>query len=109
MASIQKVQTAKGTVYRIRWYDASNRQKTRTFSRLEDAKRFGRNAEAAKERGEVYDSKAGRTKYAELAGEWIEMKRAKAKKEGTVNGYESLLNAHVLPTFGDLSLKMVTP
>jgi len=108
VASIMKQnRQRKGTVYVVRWYDASNKQLTKTFSRLEDAKRFARNAEAAKERGEVYNAKAGRTLYRDLATDWLEVKRSKAQKLGTIHGYESLLKVHVLPMFGDLPVRAI--
>lgn len=108
MASIIKQNRArKGTVYVVRWYDASNKQLTKTFSRLEDAKRFARNAEAAKERGEVYNAKAGRTLYRDVAADWLEVKRSEGRKANTLYGYQLLLNSHVLPTFGAMPVRAI--
>jgi hypothetical protein len=72
MASIgRNTSQPKVTVYVVRWYDASNTQVSRTFSHLEDARRFVRDSEAAIERGGMAAANDGRTVHRDVAADWF--------------------------------------
>jgi integrase len=106
MASVTKAQRRKGTVYIVRWYDGNRAQQTKTFSAKEAALRFGRLQEAAKENGDLYDHRAGKTLYSEVVAEW--MKAKMFRKERTRQGYESLMANHVLPPFGSVAVGRIS-
>lgn len=92
-----------------RWYDDTNNRRSKRF-RVEQPgnERSERRAQASaeaeldrisadKQRGDYLDPRAGKTRFADVAEEWLAMKM---NRTSTVQGYESLLRRHVLPCFG---------
>lgn len=106
MASITKATRQKGVVYVARWYDANRVQQTKTFPLREQAVRHVRAEEARAAAGDAFDTKAGRAPFGPIAGEWLASKAF--GKPRTREGYESLLNTHISPTFGSTPVNRIT-
>jgi integrase len=85
--------------WRVRYRDPTGRERAKSFARRVDAQRFLQHAEADKLRGLWVDPQQGRTTVGELAERWYAT--TVALKPKTREDYRSLLNNHVLPTFGD--------
>ncbi len=92
--------------YVARWYDDGGVQRRRTFSRKQDAQGHIRRMEGDKERGEYHDQRAGKTPYRKVAEEWLDT--LQVSKERTKQGYRSLLDNHVLPTFAVTPVGRIT-
>ena len=57
MASIHRYRTHSGEVrYAVRWRDGAGKQRSRTFSRHKDAKRFRVEQDRARQLGQLYDA-----------------------------------------------------
>src|SRR5512132_2114240 len=85
--------------WRVRYRDPAGRERAKSFARKRDAERFLQHAEADKLRGHWVDPRQGRTTVGELAERWYAT--TVTLKPKTREDYRSLLNNHVLPTFGD--------
>ena len=108
--TITKRKYANGLVrWRARYPDPSKGGKAaieRTFDRRTDAEHWLTNQAAAVLRGEHVNPVGGRAPFAALADDWRETWINLEPK--TKAGYESILNAHVLPRWGKVQLKGLT-
>lgn len=95
----------KGKRYVARWYDDAGVQRRQTFSRKAEAEAHVRRMEGDKERGHYHNPNSGKVLYRTVAAEWLST--LVVGKEKTKAGYESLLNNHVLPTFGNVPVGRV--
>lgn len=70
----------------------------RTFARLADARRWRNDKLTDLRRGDAHDERKGRTPFREVAERWLD--RSADLKPNTRDGYNRILNRHVLPAFG---------
>lgn len=94
------------TVYDVRTR-IGNRVVTRTFSRRRDADAYAATVETDRLRGVAVDPRAGRITFGEYATAWLDQRLDLSATTRT--DYSSLLNAHLLPTFGNLALVSIVP
>ena len=97
----------KSDSWQVRYCDPGGRERSRTFNRKVDAKRFLIAVEASKQRGEWVNPDLAATKVSDWADRWL-ASRSHLKPK-TYAGYESLLRTRVLPTFGDARLDQIDP
>jgi integrase len=81
---------------------------SRSFGSKLEAKRFLARTEVAKEKGEWRHPQAGKVTFREVSDDWMTRKRPQLRA-GSVLHYERVLKVHLLPTFGDMPLKSITP
>lgn len=105
MASITKRTTGDGEVR----YDArvriGDRVQTRTFRRRADAERWARDREVRKDRGDLFDARAGFRPLGEYASAWI---AGRSLAPRTRELYEDLLRRHLEPHLGTTPLVRLT-
>jgi integrase len=105
MASI-RTRAGRPKPYEAIYRDPDGRQRTKSFVRKTDARRFLTNVEADQLRGAYVDPDAGRVTFAAFAEEWL---AAQTFDSQTRNNVESQLRAHLLPAFGELELRAIKP
>jgi integrase len=105
MGHIEKRNRDKGTVWRVRYRTPSGRELSKTFRKKVDAEKFLATVEADIARGDWVDPTLGRVTLEEWSQRWLASKRRIKPK--TRAGYESLLEARILPTFGDLAINRI--
>ena len=92
--------------WRARYRGPDGREHSKSFARRVDADRWLRLELAAADRGLWVDPTAGDV----LFGEWVEdWSAGLTVKPKTAAGYRSLLESRVLPTFGAVPLRRITP
>lgn len=92
--------------YRARYEGPDMRWHSKTFDRKADASRWLSDQLANLNRGKWVDPNAGRLAFGEFAEEWLQTKtRVKTK---TLQGYRSLLNSRILPTFARTPLSRIS-
>ena len=107
MAWIETRGRGKDKVWRVRWYDATGRQRSQTFHQYPAAKAFEVEVESRQQRGQVAAVDAGRITLDEYVSEtWIPTYAA-AKALNTQLDYEARYK-HVAP-LGAYSLRDLTP
>jgi integrase len=95
MASIEKLEPGK---YEVRWRTPEGKSRRKVVrGGPEQARRFARNIEASKDRGDYIDPRAGRATVGHWADKWIEAVRPTLKPK-TAASYASLLRSRVLPS-----------
>lgn len=104
MAHIEK-RPHRSKRWRVRYRDPTGRERSRSFARRADADRFLATVQADLVRGEWTDPRLARIPVEEWSRRWLATKRHLKPK--TLAGYESILHAHVLPTFGSYQLRHV--
>ncbi|MGN6607171.1 MAG: tyrosine-type recombinase/integrase [Jatrophihabitans sp.] len=95
MASIAKRPNGS---WRARYRDPDGQEVTRHFARRVDAQHWLDDITSALQTGTYVDPKAGRITVGEWAQLWLDSKVD--LKPSTRRDYESLLQAHILPTWG---------
>jgi integrase len=88
------------------WLDPDGKERTKAFTTQAAAKKYAAKMEADAERGEYVDPKAGREKVGTLAAKHVRLRDVGASSRRL---YEAALRNHVLPAFGDRSVKSVRP
>ena len=91
--------------WQVRWYDPSGRQRTKSFKRKTDAKKFANKVEVEKQRGTYVDPELGKLLFRDWALEWLEGKinlRASSWARD-----ESYLRNHVMPEFSNVALARI--
>lgn len=91
--------------YRARYEGADMRWHSKTFDRKVDASRWLSEQLANLNRGQWVDPNAGRLGFAEFADHWLKGKTRVKRK--TLDGYRSLLDSRILPTFGRSPLSRI--
>ncbi len=89
----------------VRYRDPSGMERAKSFLRKADAQRFSITVEADKLQGGWIDPRLSRTTINEWADRWLRTKSHLKPK--TLAGYESNINAHVIPAFGTHELRHV--
>lgn len=87
MAWIEVRQRKHHKAYRVYWRDPTARVRVRTFTGAADAKRFARNVEVRKDRGEYIDPKAGEIALADMVTTYLttaDLRPTTAAKYGTL-------------------------
>jgi integrase len=92
--------------YRARYWH-NGKQYSKSFERKTDAQLWLRNELSKLDNGSWLDPNAGRVTVREWSEEWLH--GLTDQKPKTLHGYQSLLRSRVLPEFGDLELRQVTP
>lgn len=108
MSSVRKVVHRSGAkVWQARWRDPTGRQRSRNFDRKVDAERHLVETEMDMIRGRYADPKLGRV----LFGDWLEdWQNTRVNLAGQTRARDrSILDNHVLPTFGPLQLGQLHP
>lgn len=95
MASVEKHHGK----YRVRYRDASGRKRSKSFTKLEDAKRYGRDQEINVERGTWIDPRHAEMTLREWSEKFLSLSRRLA--ETTQQTYRRDLERYVLPRWGD--------
>jgi integrase len=93
--------------YDVRHRTPTGGVRTKTLRTRRDAERFANTVEADLLRGQWVDPRAGRTTLEKYAKEWLAHKTNLRPR--THELYEHQLDAHVLPTLGDVELAKLTP
>jgi integrase len=93
--------------WRARYYGPDGKQRSKTFKSEREAQLFLASQEVSKARGEWTDPALGKTTVGEWAERWFAT--TAALKPKTRADYRSLLDTHVLPTFGNVPLAHLEP
>jgi integrase len=97
--------TPAGT-YEIHYRDSLGKQRVKTVDRLVDARSVKAEMRLRKQRGEVVDPSAQRTRFDQWSKQYLDQKIA--LRERTLDKYESALRTHLLPTFGSARMSAIT-
>ena len=111
MASIKRRVTAKGEArYDVR-VRVGARIVTKTFARRQDADRWARTIAADVVVGSAIDPRAGNESLSDYAERWLTTRRVSGRPLAprTLELYRDLLDRHILPTFGSVSLARLRP
>jgi integrase len=106
MASIEKLEPGR---YEIRWRTPEGKSRRKILrGGPEQARRFARNIEAAKDHGDYIDPRAGKAMVARWAMKWLDGVRPTLKPK-TAASYESLLRSRVVPSLGQRRISKLKP
>ena len=93
--------------WQVRYRDPTSKELTKTFRRKTDAEQFLIQVESKKQRGEWINPDRAAIKLVDWSERWLATRSHLKPK--TLEGYESLLQIHVLPHFGNSSLDRIEP
>lgn len=96
----------KGLRWRARWVEADGRERAKGFARKVDAQAHVDAVTTQVTRGEYVAPEGPETLLRALTDQWL---AGLTVKRSTRLSYESMLRAHVLPRWGDVPLKGITP
>ncbi|HUC37961.1 MAG TPA: site-specific integrase [Acidimicrobiales bacterium] len=105
-----RVRTARyrhGTRYQARYRGPDGKERTRRFNRLVDAKRWADANSADVARGAWVDPESGKETFSSFAETWLANRPDLRPRSVIV--YRSLLDVHLLPTFGSTPIAKVQP
>jgi len=102
MASHRKLESGR---YQVRYRDPGGRERSRTFRRLADARRYEREVEVDKDRGTWSDPKAGKITLAAWLPEAWDLSQQVTQRTATER--RGRANKHVLPVFGHLPIDRI--
>jgi integrase len=106
MASIEKLEPGR---YEVRWRTPEGKSRRKVIrGGPEQARRFARNIEVSKDRGDYIDPRAGKATVAHWADKWLGAVRSTLKPK-TAASYESLLRSRVLPSLGHRRISKLKP
>jgi hypothetical protein len=91
--------------YRARYRDDAGKEHAKHFDRKIDADRWVTGQEAALDRGEHIDPRAGRVRFADYAAAWLA--NQVHLRDATKRQYEQALRLHILPVLGGRPLATV--
>jgi integrase len=91
----------------VYWYDPSGIQRSKTFVKSEDARRFARTIEVRKDEGSYTDPALGKITMTELADRFISTAGSHLRP-ATRALYEMQLRRHILPVLGHKRLSSVS-
>ena len=107
--SIEKVERATGTVWRVRWRDAQRRPRSRVVGRKSDAEALDGELKRAKRLGGTGLIGNSRETVAEFATVWWHRHAVPNLQPHTLANYASMLDVHVIPRLGEVPLRLLTP
>src|SRR3954447_21576815 len=96
-------------VWRVRWWDETHRQRSKSFDRAADARGFEAKIRTLKRTGALADLDAGRETLAEFVDEWWRVYAGPNLERATLRSYASFWNSHALPRLGEVPLRELTP
>jgi integrase len=96
----------QGKRWRARYLDPAGNQRSKTFSRKQDAERFLTTVAADVLRGAYVDPDAGKVTFAEFAGRWLE---AQTFGDSSREATELRLRLHACQHFGQRELRAIKP
>ncbi len=111
MAHIRRRRTTTGGWrYDVRWR-AGNEERSKSFARRKDADAYKAKVEGDELIGLVADPRTGKVGFADYATDWLEGRVVSGRplSPSTRYGYERLLARNILPHFGALPLRAITP
>ena len=95
------------SAWRARYRAPDGRERSKSFRRKVDAEVWLRDQQIAADRGSWVNPRAGTATYADWASVWLAgLHNLKPK---TKAGYENLLGSRILPTFGQVELRNISP
>ena len=95
-----------GVTYKVKWRDAYGQQRSKTFKKLSDAKKFNTRIRADKDKGLA--GPAGlNMDFSELVDQWLAA--VSHHSASTAMRRDGVLRNHLLPRFGPLKLPRITP
>ena len=106
--SVEKVQRASGTVWRVRWRDPQGRPHSRVAGKKADAQAIDAELKRSKRLGGTALAANSRQTLAEFAELWWRRHAAPNLERNTLNGYASLLDIHIIPMLGDVRLQSLS-
>jgi excisionase family DNA binding protein len=107
--SIEKVQRANGTVWRVRWRDPQGRPRSRVVGKRGDAQAMDAELKRSKRLGETALAANRRETLAEFAELWWRRHAAPNLERNTRTHYASMLDIHIIPRLGDVRLQSLSP
>jgi integrase len=107
--SVEKVQRASGTVWRVRWRDAQGRPRSRVVGKKGDAQAIDAELKRAKRLGGTALATNSRETLAEFAELWWRRHAAPNLQRHTLAGYASMLDVHIIPRIGQVRLQSLSP
>jgi hypothetical protein len=107
--SIEKVQRASGTVWRVRWRDPQGRTRSRVVGRQHDAQALDAEIKRARRLGGIALVANSRETLADFAKVWWQRHAAPNLQRHTLAGYASMLDVHIIPRLGNVRLQAITP
>lgn len=111
MAWTKRVTTKDGEPrYKVFFYDPGGSQRSKTFVKSEDARRFERTVEVDKDRGSYSDPNRGKITLRELAGGFMASRSAgeDGLRPSSVALYEMHLRRYIAPALGDRRLNAIS-
>jgi integrase len=100
MAWTKRTTTKDGEArYKTFWYDPSGAQRSKTFAKSEDARRFERTVEVRKDEGNYVDPNLGKITVAELAERFMTTAGAHLRPASQTL-YAAQLRVYILPKLG---------
>lgn len=105
MAWIEKRPRRHHTAYKVYWRDPSGKVRTRTFTASADARRFARDVEGRKDRGDYVDPKAGEITLVDMLAHYL----ATADLRATTRAkYATLGRLYLTDGIGERPLRTIT-
>ena len=104
---IERRTSQRGPRYEVRLRCPDGSERSRTFRTLRDAQRYEREQRAAFDRGNWIDPRSATLTFEKFARRWLSERPDLRPR--TVELYESLLRCHILPEFGEIPLRKITP
>jgi integrase len=105
VGSVRK--SPRGKSWEARFRNKAGKQRTKRFPTKSEAEGFLRAIEADIDRGLVFDTALGKTRFKEFAHRWHS--GISHVRPGTDVKIEAALRLHVLPRFGDLYISGIEP
>ena len=100
MAHVRRARSGRG--WEARYRDVRGKERSRTLPTKREAEQFLRASPRTFTRGDYLDPRHSRTRFREWADQWLAT--TVHLKPKTRASYESILNARVLPQFGDMRI-----
>src|SRR6266545_3935478 len=107
--SIEKVQRQGRAVWRVRWRDELNRERSKVLGTKRDAEAFDAEIRRRKRTGELATMDAGKETLATFSEEWWRLYAVPNLAPKTLRVYADLWDRYVLPRLGGYPLRNLTP
>jgi integrase len=90
--------------WQARYRDSQGRQRAKSFKKKADAEAFKKQADVDRRNGGLPDQRPDRVTFNDLAGAWV---RSKQHRPTTARRRDGILNKHLLPALGHLTLNKI--